>query len=131
MSETKAVTLARAGGDVSVEVIITHQKPGSISVGLFDENRRKILDCGTALAQAPPDPDVFPIGITNVPDLNGKKIGVFVAIGSFTPSAQETVLVISTLRQGGVAVADGTISLPSQVVNGGGSAILIYELTVA
>lgn len=131
MAEKQAVTLASANGDVSLEVMVTHQKPASISVGLFGTNRKKEKDFGTALTLTPPDPDVFLIERQgNIAHLDNKMIGVFVAISSFTPSAEEPVSVIATLRQGGEPVQNGTIGAQRVVKNGGAGAILVYELKV-
>jgi hypothetical protein len=132
MADKQAVTLKDAQGDVSVEVIVTHQKPASISVGLFGADRKREKDFGTALTLTPPDPDVFLIERQgSVGQLNGKMIGIFVAITSFTPAAEESVSVIATLRQGGNPVSNGTIDAQRIVKNGGAGAILIYELSAS
>jgi hypothetical protein len=132
MADKQAVTLSAAGGDVTLDVIVTHQKPASISVGLFGSNRKKERDYGTALTLKPPDPDVFGIEQQGkIALLNGKLIGIFTAISSFTPAAEESVSVISTLRQGGIPLPNGTIHAERVVKNGGAGAILVYELTVS
>ena len=131
MADKQEVTLAGSGGEVSVEVIVTHQKPASISVALFGSNRKKEKDFGTAMTTELPNPDVFVIEAPgNITHLNGKKIGIFVAISSFTPAPEEAVSVISTLRQGGSPVSNGTIDAQRVVKNGGAGAILVYELKV-
>lgn len=132
MADKRAVTLNDAHGDVSVEVIVTNQKPASISVGLFGADRKREKDFGTALTLTPPDPDVFLIERQgSVGRLNGKMIGIFVAISSFTPAAEEAVSVIATLRQSGKPVSNGTIDAQRIVKNGGAGAILIYELSAS
>jgi len=132
MADRKAVTVSNAGGDVTVEVVVTHQKPASISVGLFGADRKKVKDIGTALTLEPPDPDVCLIeSAGGISQLNQKKIGIFVAITSFTPQPEEAVSVIATLRQGGVPVQNGTIDAQRIVKNGGAGAILVYDLTSA
>jgi hypothetical protein len=131
MADRQDVTLAASGGDVSVEVIVTHQKPASISVGIYGSNRKKEKDLGTALTLKPPDPDVFLVEKKgSIASLDGKMIGIFVAISSFTPAAEEAVSVISTLRQGGLPVQNATIDAQRVVKNGGAGAILIYQLNV-
>lgn len=132
MTDKREVVLQSNGGEVTVEVVVTNQKPAAITVALYGADRRKERVLGEALTLTPPDPDVFQVAPTNaVVTLNTKIVGVIVAISSHDGTASEPVNVISTLRQGGIAVLNGTIVAPRVVENGGAGAILGYDIRVA
>jgi hypothetical protein len=131
MSEKRNVVIKANGGDVVVEVVVTNQKPAAITVALYGADRRKEKDLGSALTLEPPDPDVFDIATSaKAASLNGKIIGVFVAIAAFDASVDQPVSVVATLRQDGQAIANGTVVDPAVVSQGGAGSIIGYVVTV-
>lgn len=132
MANTTAVTLKSGAGDVTVEVAVQYPHPAAITVAVYNENRQKERDVGSALSMEPPDPDEFGVSPNDeVPTLHKKLIGVFVSIGSFSGAPEESYVVVSSLRQGGSAVSGGLVVRPGVVKDGGAGVIIGYKTEVA
>jgi hypothetical protein len=124
------VTLERNGGDLTVEVLVTFQQPAGIEVALYGKDRRKekVVGDGVTLDLIP---DIFEVAKSSkVGSLDGKFLGVFVAITSFSAGPSEPVTVVSTLRQGNVPLPSGTATASGSVMNGGGGVVIVYEMAV-
>jgi hypothetical protein len=131
MSEQRSITLNGVGSDVTLEVTVGYEKPAAIDVALYGPDKKKEKDVGSAFSGTASDPqsfDIAPAG--NIAPLQGRTLGVFVAISSFTPSDGETVTVSSQVRQGASAVANSMVLATSSVVNGGAGIIIAYSITV-
>ena len=125
-SQTQAVRIA-SSGEVEVEVIVGYQKPAGIRVVLYGKDRRKERDIGEGVT-LDVIPDLFQVATSaGSKSLKGKFVGVFVAVSSFAPQAQEPMAVVSILRQSGTPVPDGTVTVQGTIVNGGGGVVIVYE----
>jgi hypothetical protein len=131
MALKQNVALTKNGGDVTVEVTVTFQQPAGIEVALYGTDRRKekVLGEGVSLDLVP---DIFEVAKSSrVGTLNGKFLGVFVAISSFTAGPSEPVAVVSTLRQGNLPLPSGLATATGSVVNGGAGVVIVYEMSVS
>ena len=129
MGALKHVNIATKG-EVTIEVIVGFQKPAGIEVALYGTDRRKekVLGSGVSLD---PIPDKFQVApAAKASTLDGKFVGTFVAISSFSPVPSEPVSVTSVLRQDDVPVPGGTTTVMGAVVNGGGGVVIVYQLAV-
>jgi len=129
MGALRQVKIARKG-EVTVEVIVGFQKPAGIEVALYGTDRRKekVLGSGVSLD---PIPDKFQVAPSaKAPTLDGKFVGVFVAISSFSPVESEPMSVTTILRQDDVPIPGGTTTVMGSVVNGGGGVVIVYQMAV-
>lgn len=129
MGALKQVKIAKKG-EVTIEVIVGFQKPAGIEVALYGKDRRKekVLGSGVSLD---PIPDKFQVAPSaQAASLDGKFVGNFVAISSFSPGPNEPMSVTTILRQNDVPVPGGTTTVMGNVVNGGGGVVIVYQVAV-
>lgn len=128
MSQQRNVTLAKGGGDVSVEIAVEFAEPGAIDVALYGPDRKKAVDIGSALSGGGPDPKTFPVARSgpDIAALDQKIIGVFVS-GS---SSAAVVIISSQLRQDGAAVSNSHVLIAGTAKDGGARFPIAYNVSV-
>lgn len=132
MAEQRNIKLAKSGGDVTIEIAVSLAEPAVIDLGLYDPDRKKSRDMGSALTGGSTDPRAFPVAKSG-PDigaLDQKIIGVFVSISSSESSASKSVTVSSQVRQDGAAIAASQVLIAGTATNGGAQFLITYNLNV-